>query len=150
MARIHSRKKGKAGSHKPHGKKNSWVRYKPKEVELLITKLAKEGKSASQIGLYLRDNYGIPDVKQVVKKSVTQVLKEKKLSKKLPEDLLNLIKKSVMVKKHFEENRQDMTALRGLQLTDSKIRRLVKYYKETKVLPFDWKYDAESLRFYLE
>lgn len=150
MARMHSRKKGKAGSHKPVGKKNTWVRYKPKEVELLITKMAKEGKSSSQIGVYLRDNYGIPDAKVLLKKPIMQVLKEKKITKELPEDLLNLIKKSVMIRKHLEENRQDKTAVRGLQLTDSKIRRVVKYYKKMGVLPLDWKYDAESLRLYVE
>ncbi len=150
MARMHSRKKGKAGSHKPRNKSNTWVRYKAKELELLIVKLAKEGRSPSLIGIYLRDNYGIPDVKQILKKTLTQVLKEKNLATELPEDLLSLIKKSVQIQKHLEENKLDMTALRGLQLTDSKIRRLVKYYKENGVLPLNWKYDSASLRLYVE
>ena len=40
MARMHSRKRGKHGSKKP-AKKTSppWIRYKPKEVELLIAKI---------------------------------------------------------------------------------------------------------------
>ena len=150
MARMHSRKKGKSGSHKPYNKSNTWIRYKAKELELLITKLAKEGKSPSAMGVYLRDNYGIPDVKQILKKTLTKVLKEKNIATALPEDLLSLIKRSVQIQKHIDENKLDMTALRGLQLTDSKIRRLVKYYKRNGVLPLDWKYDSASLRLYVE
>ena len=43
MARMHSRKKGKHGSKKPAKKSTpSWTRYKPKEIEMLIAKLAKD------------------------------------------------------------------------------------------------------------
>jgi small subunit ribosomal protein S15 len=151
MARMHSRKHGKSGSNRPMTKTaKSWIRYKPKEVEILITKLAKEGLNGSAIGLTLRDSYGIPSVKDITKKSISQIMKERKIAKELPEDLLNLITKSVRLQKHRETNRQDNTSLRGLQLTDSKIRRMVKYYKETKVLPADWKYDAKSLRMHVE
>ena len=142
MARMHSRDKGKSGSSRPATReKKEWVRYKSKEVELLILKLAKDGNKASRIGLILRDSYGIPSVKDIIGKGISQVLKEYDLLGELPEDLLNLIKRSVNLKKHFEENRQDMTAKRGPQLTDSKINRLIKYYKRTGVLSKDWKYD---------
>lgn len=150
MARMYSRRRGKSGSNKPVKKTAIWVRYKPKEIELLIMKLAKEGRSASEIGLFLRDSYGIPNVKSITGKRVTEMLKEKGLSKKLPEDLLSLIKRSVAIRKHIEENHKDMTALRGLQITESKMRKLIKYYKATKVLPLDWKFDAKSVRMYVE
>jgi len=151
MARMHSRKRGKAGSKKPLAKsKPSWLRHKPKEIELLIVKLAKEGKPASLIGLILRDSYGIPDVKATAGKTISQLLKEKNLAPKLPEDLMALIKKSISIRKHREENKQDMTSLRGLQLTESKIKRLVKYYKKAKRLPVDWKYDAKSIKLHVE
>ena len=150
MARMHSGAKGKAGSHKPVKKNVSWVRYGPKEVEMIIAKLAKEGRSSSEIGLVLRDAYGIPDLKSLIKKSISQVLREKGLSKELPEDLLSLIKRSVQIGKHLKENKKDMTALRGLHLTEAKIKRLVTYYKMHKVLPPDWKYDSESIRLYAE
>ena len=46
MARMHSRKKGKSGSRRPIKKTpQTWVRYKSKEAELLIVKLAKEGNA---------------------------------------------------------------------------------------------------------
>ena len=67
MARMHSRAKGKSRSKKPVEKKlPSWVTYKGDEVELIVAKLAKEGKSPSQIGLFLRDSYGIPDARPCV------------------------------------------------------------------------------------
>ncbi len=78
MARKYSRKHGKSGSKKPIKKVLPlWLRYKPKEVELLIFKSAKEGKSSSEIGIILRDTYGIPDVRFLCKKKITDILKEK-------------------------------------------------------------------------
>ena len=151
MARMYSRKKGKAGSHRPSQPATRlWVRYKEKEVELLISKLAKEGKSPSGIGIILRDTYGIPNIKMITKKSLTQFLKEKKLLAEIPEDLLSLIKKSIAVHKHLETNKKDETAKRGLILTESSIRRLVKYYKKTGKLPSEWKYDPKTASMYAE
>ena len=151
MARMYSRKKGKSGSSKPlKDKKLTWMRYRKNEVELLVAKLAREGKTSSQIGIFLRDTYGIPDVKKLAGKRITQIVAEKKLSPKLPEDLLSLMKKRVSIQKHKEGNKKDMTANRGLILTDSKIRRLVKYYKNTGKIPQDFKYDPDSIRMYIE
>jgi len=147
---MYSRKKGKAGSKKPMQKKPTWVRHKPKEVEMLVIKLAKQGKSASQIGLALRDSYGIPDVRSIMKKKITHILDEKKLLKKLPEDLGSLIQRSIAIRKHLEKNKKDATALRGRQLTESKIGRLIKYYKKTKKLPSDWKYNPEKAELLVE
>jgi len=151
MARMHGKGKGKAGSNKPAGKTGySWLSYKPKEVEMLIVKMAKEGKSPSEIGIALRDSYGIPDARVVLKRKISAVLKEKKLLKELPEDLLALIKKDVSIIKHREANKQVMTAKRGQQLTESKIKRLVKYYKASKKLTDDWKYDPKKAGMFLE
>lgn len=151
MARMHSRKKGKSGSNKPVQKaKPTWIRYKPKEIELLIVKFAKEGKTSSEIGIILRDVYGVPDVKLLIGKTVSKVLGEKNLLKELPEDLVALMKRSVFIRKHIENNKQDMTAKRGLQLTDSKIKRLIKYYKKAGKIPADWKFDPSKLKMYTE
>lgn len=150
MARMHSRAKGKSGSKKPIKKVPSWAPYKGKDVEKLIVKYSKAGKSSSEIGLILRDSYGINSVKALTEKSVSQILAENSLTKKLPEDILNLIKKMISIKTHLEKNRLDQTANRGFTLTDSKIRRLVKYYKNTKKLPEDWKLDMDKLKMYLE
>ena len=145
MARMHSRIKGKSGSTKPSEKKIPvWVIHKPQEVEMLIAKLRKEDLAPSKIGIMLRDNYGIPDVKLITGKSITQILKEKNISTDLPEDLTSLIKKAVMLRKHLELNAKDMPGKRGLQLTESKIKRLVKYYIKAGKLPATWKYDHRN------
>ena len=144
---MYSRKKGKAGSKKPHLKsKTTWIRYNAKEVELLALKLAKEGKPASQIGLHLRDTYGVPDVRKTAGKKITGLLKERKVLPEVPEDLISLIKRSVLIKKHLSENHKDMGAKRGLQLTESKIHSLIKYYKRAGRLSPGWSYDPENVK----
>jgi len=151
MAKMHSRARGNAGSKKPlKASTPTWMRYKPKEIELLVGKLAKEGKSSSEIGIILRDSYGVPSVKLLTGKRLQEVLAEKKLVPKLPEDLLSLMKSSVKIRKHMEANKHDMTALRGLQLAESKIKRLSKYYKEVGKLTPEWKYDPSAVKIYTE
>jgi len=119
MARMYSKKRGRAGSKRPLRKtKQTWVRYKAKEAELLIGKIAKEGKTASQIGIVLRDTYGVPSVKLLTKKRVAQIMTEKEVSPEIPEDLMALIRKNIHLKKHIETNKQDQTAKHGLELTD--------------------------------
>ena len=151
MARMYSRKKGKSKSKKPLKQTMpTWVRYKGKEIELLIVRLAKEGKSPSQIGTALRDTYGVPNVKLLTKKDITQILEEKKLLPKLPEDLQSLIRRSVAIHKHLERNTKDESAKRGLLLTNSKIGRLVKYYKRVGKLTSEWKFDPSKARMLVE
>lgn len=147
---MHSRDKGKSRSKKPVKKIPSWAPYKEKEVEKLVIKYAKAGKSTSEIGLILRDSYGIHSIKALTKRKISKILEENKLTKSLPEDLLNLIKKLVAIKQHREKNKQDKTSLRGFQLTSSKIRRLIKYYQRTGKLDKDWKLDMSRLKMYLE
>lgn len=151
MSRRYSGKKGKSGSKRPLKKTHpSWIRYKPKEVEMLIIKMAKEGKSPSQIGLILRDTYGIPLVKNIINKRITKVLEENNIISKIPEDVTALIKRSMFVKKHIETNKNDEVAKRGVTLIESKIKRLVKFYKMTGRMPEDWKYEPDKVRMYLE
>jgi len=150
MARMYSRRKGKAGSKKPFKAKAHWVKYKTKEVELLIAKFAKAGKPSSQIGLILRDTYGIPDVRKILGKKITKVLEEKNLKPKLPDDLTALIKRGIALRKHIERNHKDEPARRGLILTESKIDRLIKYYKKNKVLPKEWKFDRTKAEMFVE
>ncbi|MBS3112757.1 30S ribosomal protein S15 [Candidatus Woesearchaeota archaeon] len=151
MARMHSRGKGKSGSTRPlTNNKPIWQRYGANEVELLVQKLAKQGMPTSQIGLHLRDAYGIPSVKLTCEKSVSKILKDKEMSPELPEDLFNLMKRSVIIRKHLETNHKDQPAARGLQLTHSKILRLVKYYKANKKLDRNWKFDPKKVKLFVE
>lgn len=148
---MYSRKRGKSKSQKPLKRTvPSWVVLKPAEVEMLVAKMGKEGLPASKIGLALRDKYGIPDVKAMCGKPVSRLLKEKEVLPELPEDLTALIRKSAAVRKHMEENKHDKTAKRGLQLTESKIKRLVKFYKKNGRVAEDWKYDVTRAGYFLE
>lgn len=150
MARMYSRAGGKSGSNKPlNPSKPTWIRYKPKEIELLVAKLAKEGKTTSEIGIILRDSYGVPSVQLIAGKKIQKILEEKKLTPELPEDLYSLMKRAAVLRKHLKANHKDMGALRGLQLTESKINRLAKHYKKTKKLEPTWKYDPENMKIYV-
>ena len=144
MAKMHSKRKGKSGSHPPARTTSpAWVDYRKEEIEDLAVKLRKEGHTASSIGLILRDQYGIPDVKLATGRKVTKLLEEKDLASQYPEDLLALIRQAVDLRKHLEAHKHDIHSTRGLLLIESKIKRRVKYYRGTK-LPADWRYDPET------
>ena len=150
MARMYSKAHGKSGSKKPTEKKiPSWMRYKSAEIVKLIVKLAKAGKSSSEIGAELRDSYGIPDVRVAVGKKLTEILAENKLLKEIPDDLMALMRKNIQIRKHLELNKKDETGKYGLILTGSKIRRLVNYYQEIGRLPHGWKFDPERIKLYV-
>ena len=147
LARLHSRKKGKSGSTRPSRlEKPVWIERSSEEVEELVIKLARRGYSKSLIGTILRDNYGIPLVKTITGKKIKQIFDENEIETALPEDLTNLVKKALNVRKHLEENHKDLEAKKGLNRVESKIYRLIKYYKKSKVLPTDFKYDPERIR----
>ena len=145
MARMHSASKGRSGAATPQ-EKTSPSKLSTKEVEQIVIKLNKAGKTTSQIGMILRDSYGIPSTKIALQKKVTSILKEHNIKQELPENIVALIRKEIMLAKHLELNKKDNAAKRGLLLTESKIRRLVKYYKRTKVLPQGWKYSHEQAK----
>jgi small subunit ribosomal protein S15 len=147
---MHARKKGKSGSTKPvASSSDKWIEYNNEEIVKIIVDLAKAGKSASDIGIILRDKYGIPDVKAITKKSITKILAEKELAPDLPETLLNLLRQALRLRKHLEKNPTDDSNRRGLLLTESKIKRLVRYYKKKKVLSKDFYYDVNNIELLL-
>jgi len=78
--------------------------------------------------------------------AITKVLEDNKLVGEIPEDLTALIKRQIKIMKHREFHKKDQTSKRGLILTESKIHRLVKYYKKTGRLPKEWKYDSSKAR----
>ncbi|MCW1301053.1 MAG: 30S ribosomal protein S15 [Candidatus Nanoarchaeia archaeon] len=128
------------------GKVKSWIKYKPNEVEKLVINLFKEGLPPSKIGLVLRDVYGIPSVKAITNKSISKILEEHNLKTELPEDLISLIRRAVRVREHLKVHRKDKHSARGLLLIESKIKRLIKYYKRVGKLPQDWEYDPDRAK----
>ena len=147
---MHARKKGKSGSKKPVvSQADKWLEYNNDEIVKIIIDLAKAGKNSSQIGMILRDQYGVPDVEALTKKKITQILKENKLGSALPEDLTNLLKQALNLRKHLEKNPRDNSNNQGLQLTESKIKRLVHFYKRKNTLPADFYYDVKNIELLL-
>lgn len=114
------------------------------EVEQLVVKLAREGRPPSLIGLILRDQYGVPSVKQVVGKSLVEILREHGLEGELPEDLFNLIRRAVNLRRHLDAHRKDFSSKRSLEVIEARIRGLVKYYIKRGRLPKDWRYEPEQ------
>merc|ERR1712178_384282 len=98
------------------------------------------GLAPSQIGVTLRDSFGIPQVKNVTGNKILRILKSNGLAPALPEDLYCLIKKAVAIRKHLDRNRKDKDSKFRLILVESRIHRLARYYKRVKALPATWKY----------
>ncbi|GAB6055486.1 30S ribosomal protein S15 [Methanobacterium alkalithermotolerans] len=124
--------------------KPEWVEYSNEEIEELILKYNKEGNSTSKIGIILRDQYGIPNVKMVTGKKITQILADHGQKEEYPEDIMNLIRKAVNIRDHLKENHKDLHTKRGLQIIESQIRRLGRYYVNEGVLPEGWRYDPQK------
>lgn len=147
MSRMHSGKKGKSHAVRPYGKQPpKWIEQSKEEVEELVVKLAKAGMTPSQIGVALRDQYGVPSTRMFTEKRVAEILEEKGVKKEIPEDLMSLLKIAVNLDRHMAEKPQDMVANRGVQLVESKIRRLVKYYHRVGKLPADWEYNLATAK----
>ncbi len=149
MAVNKKRDKGQSHSTRPaRAGPPKWLKLdmSPNDVELLVVELAKKGYTPSMIGIILRDQYGIPLVKQVTGKKLVKILEKHGANLPIPEDLLFLMKKAVNLRRHLEEHPKDYHAKKGLMDLESKIHRLVKYYKRIGKLPPDWKYTPEQAR----
>ncbi|MGC8644920.1 MAG: 30S ribosomal protein S15 [Thermoplasmata archaeon] len=141
MARMHTRKRGKAGSKRPlrEGKPN-WVSIGKEELEQLVIKLRNEGFTKSRIGMILRDQYGIPKVKEVAGERMSKILERGNLKDQVPEDLAALVEKASSLIKHLASNPKDLKNRRGLELIEAKIKRLSDYYKRKNLLQPSWSY----------
>ena len=124
--------------------KLEWVTYSNDEIEEFILKFTKEGKSPSEIGAILRDQYAVPSVKLVTGEKITDILKKNKQAHEYPEDVMNLIKRAVKIRDHLKENPKDLHTKRGLIIIESRIRRLGKYYSNEGELPKGWRYDSQK------
>ncbi|MDG6250500.1 30S ribosomal protein S15 [Methanocalculus sp.] len=145
MARMHARRRGSSGSVRPYRTDiPEWSNTDLAEIEKLIVGMKKDGLSSSVIGMTLRDKYSVPDIKLVTGKRIGTILKENDLVSEIPEDLRNLMQKALGMRKHLSENKKDIHNKRQLQLTESKVRRLVRYYTKSGKLPKGWTYKPET------
>ena len=85
----------------------------------------------------------VPNVKLATGKKVTEILEDNDADPELPEDLRNLMARAVRLREHMDENPGDHQNKRALQNTQSKIRRLVDYYRGDELdESFTYSYDT--------
>ncbi|MFH2106878.1 MAG: 30S ribosomal protein S15 [Candidatus Micrarchaeota archaeon] len=145
MARLHSKKGGRSGTKRPKRKTSpEWVSENEHQVKEIILKLAKEGTPKSKIGRILRDEYAIPNARPVIGETIGSYLKKENANPEYPDDVMDLIRRAVGMRKHMKEFKKDIHNKVKLLHIESKINRLVKYYKRKGVLAKDWKYNPES------
>ncbi len=143
MGRMHTHNHGKSHSIRPiELKKPDWIKMESKEIEELIVKYAKEGMTASMIGIKLRDQHAIPLVRPILNKKISQVLSENKLTPDIPEDLNNIVLKAVNLQKHLKDNKGDSRNVRSLELIEAKVHRISTHYKKKGILDKKWKYKS--------
>lgn len=143
MARIHARRKGKSHSTRPASLKYpDWLELTPETVEQIVLNLAREGRSPSEIGMILRDQYGVPTFKQVTGKKLVKFLGEHGLAPPISEDLQRLIDQANRIRRHLSAHKKDYKNKHALELVEAKIHRLAKYYKRVGKLSKDWKYST--------
>jgi ribosomal protein S15P/S13E len=151
MSRIHSGHKGRAGSHRPFPvTKPEWVTASSEEVVEQAVALAKGGLSASQVGLTLRDQHGIPLTRAVTGKRLATLLSENGVKPEIPDDLHALLKRVVHLQRHLTTHPKDLSNRRGLALMESRIRRLARYYRQRRRLPENWRYSAAGAALQVE
>lgn len=151
MSRIHSSRKGRAGSHRPYPATNpTWVSLSSEEIVEQAVQLSKTGIPAAQVGQKLRDSYGVPSVRAATGQRLTDVLRAHGIQNELPEDLQALLKRVVHLQRHLQSHPKDLANQRGLSLIESRIRRLARYYRHRKALPDTWRYSAAAAALQVE
>ena len=151
---MHSRRRGSSGSDRPTADEPpEWSDVDEDAIEERVVELAEEGHDPSQIGLELRDEgvqgTPVPDVKLATGRKVTEILEAHDAAPDLPEDLRNLMERAVRLRDHMDENPGDAQNKRALQNTESKIRRLVDYYRGNE-LDAEFTYEYDEARELLE
>ncbi|WP_293032606.1 30S ribosomal protein S15 [Natronococcus sp.] len=148
MARMHTRRRGSSGSDKPTADEPpEWSDVDADDIEARVVELAEQGYDPSQIGIKLRDEgvtgTPVPDVKLATGKKLTEILEENDAKADIPEDLRSLMQRAVRLREHVRQNPQDYQNKRALQNTESKVRRLVNYYRGDELeADFQYSYDV--------
>jgi small subunit ribosomal protein S15 len=151
MARMHSKGKGTSGSSKPNtDTAPSWSESDKGTVEELIIKYANEGHSSAKIGTLLRDMHAVPDVRLVMGERISKTLSRNNLDSTYPEDMMNLMRKALSLIDHLSSNKKDLHNRRQLELCESRLRRLAKYYVGTGRISSTWTYKRDQLRLMVE
>ncbi len=151
MSRIHSGRKGRSGSDRPFpASKPTWAIPEPDELVDRAVQLARGGLSSAQVGTVLRDTYGVPSVRLATGQRLVPLLAAHGVKPELPEDLTALLRRVVTLQRHLATHPRDESNRRGLSLIESRIRRLVRYYRDRHQLPDGWRYSAAEAALQVE
>jgi small subunit ribosomal protein S15 len=123
-----------------------WLGMLPREIEAKIAEMSKDGVQPAKIGLVLRDQFGVPNVKEATGKSVGTIVKAAGNAPSIPQELTNLIHRAIDLQEHLKGNRKDLHNTRGLELIEARIRKLAKYYQKHDELEAGWKYTRDGAR----
>lgn len=105
-----------------------WLKLSEEELKKIIATLA-EKYQAAQIGLILRDQYGVPTTK-VYGKKISAYLKE--INKNEFFEVKNIEVKVEKLKEHIKNNVTDKKAKHKFQKANSKLNALRKYFSKRK------------------
>lgn len=100
-----------------------WLKMSEEELRKLVLELSEKYQPA-QIGLILRDQYGVPTTK-VFGKKLSAYLKE--AGKNEFFEVKNIEKKVAKIKEHMKNNGQDKKAKHKFQKANSRLNALRKY-----------------------
>ncbi len=143
---MHTGRKGKAKSRKPEAESvNVPQDFNAGEVEKTVVEYAKKGTHQALIGQMLKEKHNVPYVKQYFGKRLGTILEANKVEGDFPQDMLDLFKRAVKVRRHLAKNHNDVHNKVRLTRIEAKIWRLTKYYKRTGVLPAGWTYEPEKV-----
>jgi len=105
-----------------------WLKMSEEELRKLVLELSEKYQPA-QIGLILRDQYGVPTTK-VFGKKLSAYLKE--AGKNEFFEVKNIEKKVAKIKEHMKNNGQDKKAKHKFQKANSRLNALKKYSARRK------------------
>lgn len=108
--------------------KPSWVKMTEKDMKKLIVELSEKHKP-SEIGMILRDTYGVPTTK-VFGKKLNAYLKEEGIE--INENLDSAEEKVNRMSEHLKNNITDRKAKHKFQKAQSRLNVLKRYYGVAK------------------
>jgi small subunit ribosomal protein S15 len=101
-----------------------WLKLSEEDLKKIIFEL-KDKYPPAQLGLILRDQYGIPTTR-IFGKKLSEYLKEAGVNT-LEIELKNIQKKEEKLKEHMKKHKQDKKAKHKVQITVSKVSKIEKY-----------------------
>jgi small subunit ribosomal protein S15 len=101
-----------------------WLKVSEEELKKIIAELAEKYPPA-QIGLILRDQYGIPTARLYGKKLSHYIKEIGKYNEKM--ELENISKKVEKIEEHFKKNPQDKRTKHKLQKAKSRVEIKKRY-----------------------